>query len=260
MEIMTYSDAETQTKRYLESLGFVVTRIPKRTIETPDLLVEFMDEKHLVEVKQRERDDAIEALLSSSVPGEEMLSYGYRNVFSGRIGQGVGQLDSWDDETVDFRVIWYALGGGWRQGLLLSQLLATVYGAVRVQATRQDNTSFETLCLYFGNSEFYRYKQLNALVAWGTDGLTFLVNDLSHTYETFRETRLYQLLDRESLETVEPYRLEKEGYCMLVHGSVDRGDTAAVARHLMQKYGLVHLQPFEFELFNRPLDGKPEGE
>ena len=224
---------------------------------------------YVIEVKSKKTDEVFMALLESRVPGEKTLSLGYRNRLSGIIRKGANQLDSFTCGNDEFKLLWFALGTirlekimlregekslRWLENIVGRQLVSTLYGQVDVEGYNQNSEFFQSGCFYFLNSEFFRYKQLNAVVIQSTEGLLLCVNDLSEKYEEFLNSHLYNYFKKECQFIIDPKRMEIEGRCLVVHGNIDRKNDGVVIHHLIQKYNLRDLRVYKHVLVNMPLD------
>jgi hypothetical protein len=268
---MVLDHHEFSVQDFLQSHGFTVSKISETDRQMPDFLVQDQNHEYIIEVKGKETDQSFMALLESPTPGKKELSLGYRDRLSGIIRKGVNQLDSYESGNSKFKVVWFALNTiqlekvylregetslPWLENIVGRQLFSTLYGHVDVEGYTHNRKFFQSGCFYFTNSEFFRYKQLHAVVIQSTEGLLLCVNDLSDRYHELRETRLHQLFKQKGLFVAEPYRIEEEGRCLLVHGDIDRRDEGAVIAFLIQKYNLLDLKVYNYVLFNMPLDQK----
>jgi len=266
---MVLDKNETRVKEFLESNGFNVTKISESDEEMPDFLVHDDYQDYVIEVKSRETDKSFMSLLESRTPGEKTLSLGYRNRLSGIIHKVVNQIDSFSVGNHKFKLLWFVLETVtlekimlregeksllWLEDMNGRQLVSTLYGLVEVGGYNENGDYFDSGCFYYLNSEFFRYKQLSAVVIQTTEGLLLCVNDLSKKYVEFLDSFLFKLFAKTCQFVIDPKRMEEEGRCLVVYDSVDRKNEDKVYRHVIQKYNLMDLRVNNFVLVNMPLD------
>ncbi|MCB9101267.1 MAG: hypothetical protein H6632_17140 [Anaerolineales bacterium] len=246
---------ERQAENFLKSHGLTVTKIPESSVQdekTPDFLVEDGNSGYIVEVKDRE-DQKFMALFESHIPGEKTVGLEYDNRISAIIKQAVNQLNTFDETNRRFKILWFYIDSPLFSDLLSRKIGFTLYGLQEVEGFYRNGTRFQTGCFYFTDSEFFRCKELDAVVVQGANETELCINDFSVRSQDLRQSKIYQLFIEEGLHLIEPSKIEAERRCFIADCSINRRNSEAVLDYIKNKYNLRHVTPYNYTLFNLPL-------
>ncbi|MDP1624192.1 MAG: hypothetical protein Q8L64_00330 [bacterium] len=241
---------ENKVYEYLMSLGFIVTKIPESSQQTPDFLVSDKVSQYVIEVKDKDNQKFIDLIDGKNTYGKVNLEYD--NVISGIIREGVSQLDSYDSQEKVFRIIWFFIDTNFFGGSLSLQIGKTLYGLQEIEGYRVNGEFFKTICYYFTFSEFFRNKQLDAVIVQSPTESILCVNDFSAQRDEFRQTRLYQSFVENNLYIIEP---SKSRCCVADNfTSLDRKNSKAVADYIGKKYNLREITAYSYNLVSLPIE------
>jgi hypothetical protein len=245
---------EKAVQSFLRSKGLHVRRIPEApelSERRPDFLVE---SDSVLEIKSR-GDQKFLDLLESLIPGEKTLSLGRRNAISSIVEDGVDQLSSYKEGVDRFRVIWFFINATPFSHLIARQIVYTVYGLMELEGYTLDNNWYETGCFYLTYNDFYRYRQLDAIVTQRAGEIALCLNDFSPHYQDFHTSSLHRLAEVEDWILFDPPRMEQEGYCFTAADcDLDRDNQAPVLDYIAKHYGLRQVVALDTYLFNLPVD------
>lgn len=241
---------ENRVNEYLMSLGFIVTKIPETSQQTPDFLVSDEVSQYVIEVKDKDNQKFIDLIHSNNRDSKVNLEYD--NVISGIIREGVSQLDSYISQEKVFRIIWFFIDTNFFGGSLSLQIGKTLYGLQEIEGYKLNGEFFQTICYYFTFSEFFRSKQLDAVVIQSPKEIVLCVNDLSLQSDELRQTRLYQTFSKSKLNIIEP----SKSRCCIADDftSLDRKNSKAVAEFVCRKYNLREITAYSYNLVNLPIE------
>jgi hypothetical protein len=248
---MNKSEKIVQT--FLRTKGLHVKRISQVSQldeRRPDFLVE---DDIVLEVKSRGHRK-FDELLKSTTPGEKSLSLERRNTISGIIKGAVDQLSSFMEEQGRFRVVWFFINATSFSHLIARQIISTVYGIKEVEGYTVGGNRYETGCFYLTYNDFYRYRELDAIVTHGTRETALCLNDFSPRYQDLHMSSLHKLAMAEEWVIFDPRRMEQEGRCFTAADcDLDRDNREAILRYIAKRYGLIQIASLDTELFNLPI-------
>jgi hypothetical protein len=241
---------ENEVRNYLKSIGFTVTKIRESSQQTPDFLVSDEVSQYVIEVKDKDNQKFIDLIDGKNTDGKVNLEYD--NVISGIIREGVSQLDSYNGQEKTFRIIWFFIDTNFFGGSLSSQIGKTLYGLQEIEGYKVNGKFFQTICYYFTFSEFFRSKQLDAVVVQSPNETVLCVNDFSVQRDELRQTRLYQSFVENNLYIIEP----SKSRCCTADDftSLDRKNSKAVADFIGRKYNLREITAYSYNLVNLPIE------
>lgn len=246
--------SEQLVKEHLQSLGLVVSKIKSSTQgKTPDYLVSYEEEKFLIEVKNREKDENFNTLIESPYPGKESQELGYSNTISGIIEDGIEQLIEYDSDNKFLHILWCSTINLIHGNLVARQFVDTAYGLKNIEGYDKNNNFFETVCFYFGYNNFFGHRNLDALVVQSPNKITLCLNSFSETINQFKTSALYNAFKKADLEIIDPKNLEENGGYFFMDTNIDRKNTNAVLAYIEEKYELQEVTPINFVLFNLPV-------
>lgn len=241
---------ENEVRNYLQSLDFTVIKIPESSQQTPDFLVNDEVSRYVIEVKDKDNQKFIDLVNGENADGKVNLEYD--NVISGIIKEGVSQLDSYESQGKIFKVIWFFIDTNFFGGSVSSQIGKTLYGLQEIEGYKANGEFFQTLCFYFTFSEFYRSKQLDAVVIQSPNETVLCANDFSVQRDEFRQTRLYQSFVENKLHIIEP---SKSRCCIADDFTcLDRKNSKTVADFIGKKYNLRKITVYSYTLVNLPIE------
>ena len=241
---------ENKVRDCLKSIGFIVEKIPESSQQTPDFLVKDEVSRYVIEVKDKDNQKFIDLIDGKNIHGKVNLEYD--NVISRIIREGAGQLDSYHSQEKIFRIIWFFIGTNFFGGSLSSQIGKTLYGLQEIEGYKVTGEFFQTMCYYFTFSEFFRSKQLDAVVVQSPNETVLCVNDFSVQRDELRQTRLYQSFVENNLYIIEP----SKSRCCIADDftSLDRKNSKAVADFICKKYNLREITAYSYNLVNLPIE------
>jgi hypothetical protein len=191
---MVEQEAIAQVVTILERLGrFEVKRIPpSNEIKRPDLLVRYGQEVHLIEQKTKGDDptecaEELEDLKFSKII-DRSKELQPRSRLSGLIRGALDQIEAYPDAGNAYKLVWFTLWGAWHR-VNADSIFKGVYGLQHVLDVDDHSTKIHD-CLYFGFSDFQRYKEIDAIIVKDGDSLQVLVNEFSPRYTEFMKSHL----------------------------------------------------------------------
>jgi hypothetical protein len=241
---------------FLSSGGATVQVLPTSTRQECDLLAELNGVRLLVEEKTKlDSPDVVYERREAYSRGEThsfAQSVSYNNRISGIIRKAKEQLSSTGEGVShDLRILWFT-GVGVDAEAQQSKLISTLYGSTNVFDI-QDSNGMATICYFFRNSDFYRYRnELDGAVAARLSlderqvDIRFCLNPHSSNYEALRDSGF---ASRCSDGLMDPIAEERTGEAYIVDGSVDRSDEIRVLGYLERKYGLFQAAKIDMSLF-----------
>jgi len=246
---MNATKAELACQATLEGWGFPAKRIPRSQSRTPDLVVNDGVHSYLIEVKTKlDGVDEICNRRSALVSGDIHEHKGElekTNVMSGIVRDASDQLSQFNEEPVDFRLMWMVVCGlygdeQWRK------LETTLYGIRRILDL--DEPSFARQCFFYTLSDFCRHAAvLDAAIISTEKGHRLCLNSLSARCSLLRSSKLFTLFGE---AVCDPDELEKSGHALVVDcPDLNRRDEIAVMDYLKAKCGrekLVRLNRFVY--------------
>lgn len=240
---------ENEVRKYLETLGFSVAKIPESSQQTPDFLVKDEAFQYVIEVKDRNNQKFIDLLNSPTANGNVNLEYD--NAISGIVREGVKQLDSYENQGEAFKALWFFIDTNIFGGSISAQIGKTLYGFQELEGYKTNGEYFQTLCFYFTFSEFYRNQQLDAVIVQSPKETVLCVNDFSVQRDKLRQTRLYRSFLQNGLYVIEP---SKSRCCVADDFTLDRKNSKEVAEYIGKKYNLKKITAYSYSSFNLPLE------
>lgn len=240
---------ENEVRKYLEAIGFSVTKIPETSQQTPDFLVDDEASHYVIEVKDKDNQKFIDLINSQTVSDKVNLEYD--NTISSIIREGVKQLDSYKKHEKHFKALWFFIDTNFFGGSISAQIGKTLYGLQELEGYKTSGEFFQTLCFYFTFSEFYRNKRLDAVIVQSPSETVLCINDFSIKRDELRQTKLYQSFVGNGLYIIEP---SKSHCCVADDFTLDRKNSKAVAEFIGKKYNLRKITAYSYALFNLPLE------
>lgn len=120
------------------------------------------------------------------------------------------------------------------------QMKATVLGTRHVFCERADKRLMCPPCYYAGFGDFYRYREIDAVMIHDQDGAFLVVNEFSPRIAEFRQSPLYRHFANKNA-TREPSREERDEEAFILDSDVDRRDEQKVLDALREKYPKVRF-------------------
>lgn len=235
----------------LASHSLYATPIDESTHKTPDLELPVGSQRILIEVKSKEDDNQIRDLLDS--PAGTSLEYRLSAVES--ILKGAWhQLKEFPQRTAeDFTVIWLLGAVPGLTALMRPAAMSVLYGVQHIEARTNEGVLYDKECFFFGNSFFFRRKELDAVVLHDDRQVTLCLNPFADRRSGFRATPLAEMFRRELL-IMDPEERERCGECFIADCSLSRKDVNGVVRYLKAKYGLANVTIYRVGFVNYPVD------
>ncbi len=229
---------------FLESSGFSVLEIPREARKTPDFLVEKGGEKTLIELKLKGDDpteiEEANRVLEAGEIWEQSKPTGPRDRLRNIISDGSKQCLKYDPAKSFFHVVWIHLWGR-ETALNEERLLASLYGTQKLISMQKKNV---VTAYYFQYSAFVQHREnLDAVLISVGDALQFCINTRSTRIDAFRKSLFYAAY---IAGLMDPDKEVGDPHTFFVPIDSDLKDSEKVLAILREKYGVKHLQPFDF--------------
>lgn len=219
-------------RNMLASYNLYATPIGESTHKTPDL--------ELPMASQR---------ISPSGTSLEYKLSAIENVLKG----AWHQLKEFPERTAeDFTVIWLLGAAPGLTALMRPTAMSVLYGVQHIEAQANDGVLYDKECFFFGNSFFFRRKELDAVVLHDDRQVTLCLNPFADRRNGFRATPLAKMFGRE-LHIMDPEERERCGECFIADCSFSRKDVNGVVRYLKEKYDLANVTIYQFMFVNCPV-------
>jgi hypothetical protein len=188
-----------------------------------------------VEVKERTGDERLaQAFIGKDVSLiEKPLGYDPRT--DSILRSAVKQLDSLaSPQEPGLTIVWLEMHSPFENGLHSEQAIATVFGAAEILDTGHSQPK---ACYFFGESAFFRFKQLDAVVVDEPSGPLLCVNPYAHRRERFRQSKFFEFFrTRAVLDAAEE---ELTGRAYSAFGcDLDRKDERGMLDFVKARYSL----------------------
>ena len=152
-------------------------------------------------------------------------------------------------------MLWFFIDANLFYNPVSWQIENLLYGLQELEGPTITGNYLRGKCFYFGYSEFYRNKQLDAVIIQSQGSLTLNMNDFSAQCDELRQTKLYRLFVEGNLRIIEPSKMEKDKLCLIADDFfLSRKDSQAVADYIRTKYGFREIKAYNHPLLNFSLD------
>ncbi|WP_420125271.1 hypothetical protein [Longimicrobium sp.] len=236
----------------LKNCGFDVVTIPVSAHKTPDLALLLAEGRILIEVKSKDDDKQLRGLVES--PNGTRLSYKISTIESllKRAWHQIRDFPSRSDK--DFAVLWLVAARPGLTAFTRPAAMTVLYGVQNMEGLIEESGSFYAKeCFFFGNSFFFRRKEVDGVVLHDDRQVTLCLNPLSKRHDEFRRTTFAELFRRD-LELIDPKASEEAGKCFIADCDLPRKDINSIVRYLKRKYGLESVTLIRFVLVNYPAE------
>lgn len=237
-ELREISKEERYVQQRLKEIGLESKKVkedPKT--QTCDLRAWTGDdpgERFWIEVKTRFSDEAlIRALKGEKTDVPFARALGYSNTTAGILKHAVSQLDSLAEKEEGFEIAWILSRSPFNSELHFQQAIATVFGT---QIVTEPPGSRMKPCYFFGESAFFKHKQLDAIVVEKSDAFKLCLNPYAARLERFRKTKLFAFFNPR--DVIDPHEEEKTGRGYVADCDIDRRLEKDVLAFVGEKYGL----------------------
>jgi hypothetical protein len=218
--------------------------------KTPDLELPVSSQRILIEVKSKEDDNQLRDLLNS--PAGTSLEYRL-SAIENVLKRAWHQIKEFPERTAkDFTVIWLLGAVPGRTALMRPAAMSVLYGLQQIDARTNDGVLYDKECFFFGNSFFFRRKELDAVVLHDDRHITLCLNPFADRRSEFRATPFAEVF-RCELSITDPQERERSGECFIADCSLSRKNVNAVVRYLKEKYGLANVTIYQFGFVNCPV-------
>ena len=232
---------------FLKQTGYRADPIPTEQsngVKRADILAESASDTLIGEVKSRLDEERFSELVKGTLAGQQTVFQNkiQRNeTLSKAIKEASRQIESTSALYPD------ALGLVWLRpqqnfGLFdtLEITLATLLGVKFAHVTDSDGTMSWRKCYYCDFSDFYRYRNIAAVVFnKATDGL-LIPNKWCIEKDAFRKTLLYQEYEM-ARAIFDPHSEVDSGDALVLDGEADLKDAASIVRALQGQYPGFHV-------------------
>ena len=239
---------ESEARRFFESLGYVVTRIPESSDgQQADYSIENGIDQFIAEVKSRGQDVEFERSMEQFGHAESQQTTGRSNPISKQISVATRQIAATaDQEPSSLRVIVFVAAGD-DPDMQVEQFQATLYG--RVYLLREGDAGVVAVpCFYFTFSDFFRFNDVDAAVVITPAGARLYINSFAGRRDRLRQSKLHKVLSAAGAVT-DPEAQEQRGDAFLADTDIDRRDETAILDYVRRKYGRPELLTFRPKKF-----------
>lgn len=238
-------------RNMLANYSLHATPIDESEHKTPDLELPVACERILIEVKSKEDDNQLRELLDS--PAGTPLQYKLSAV-ENVLKVAWHQLKEFPERTAeDFTVIWLLGAVPGLTALMRPAAMSVLYGVQYIEGRTDDGVFYDKECFFFGNSFFFRRKELDAVVLHDDRQVTLCLNPFADRRNAFRATPLAEMFKRELL-VMDPEERERCRECFIADCGLSRKDINGVVRYLKEKYGLASVTINQFVFVHCPVD------
>lgn len=234
--LMTEQELIQSVLECLNGLGLRADTLePRKNRKTADISAVAEEETYVIEVKMRDRSEAVRGIISALDVGESALlepePIYFRNSLSSTITDGVEQLSDTVTTAADFRVLWFHASDDDPETDKF-QIEGTLTGQAHL-LDRAPNGSVVP-CYYFYESRFHRHREeLDGAIISYEDQLFFLLNNYSPRYERLKSSQLVTSLAAAAWDPVE---LERSGRILLADCETDRREVGDTLDYICAKY------------------------
>jgi len=233
--------AEEFAYNELSLMGMHTKKLSRsETEERPDFLVTDASESYLIELKSKfpefEKIEDRNGRLNRGEVVEEKKQLRYENTLSGIVKNAASQLSSYNQEKVDYRLIWLHAQGYWPD-MQYSQFEIVLYGKV-------DIANLETQrvmpCYYYTASEFfYLQNEIDGAILSTSRGGRFCLNTFSKRYPSLKKSLLRGRFRGAVCDPIEE-EIQGKAYNISDYDE-DRKCESEVLRFLQNKYKQKYL-------------------
>jgi len=235
--------------KFFDSINMKAEKIAEYDEKTPDFLLADY-EKILVELKVKldTKDDHKE--MAKILADNDVFSNTEKIKYTGKIANiiklAVKQLKSQKQITDSKFCFLFIIADGISPTSQLKQLEMTLYGAKAVSESSSVQTKY---CYYFGESQFFRYRNILDGVFVGNlaaGKVSLFLNNLSENYNELLNSSFLNAL-RKCVPIIDPVELEHGGQIYMITENIDRKNENLVQQHLFSKYEIENGCIMEFE-------------
>lgn len=239
---MNESTSERHARDWLEGLGYAVERLEEGSDnKTCDYRASQNAETVLVEVKSKDDSKYFKEFrteMKSSGTSESITPLSYHNATSRVLRRATKQLAATAGDSHSLRIVWFS-SYGHDSPYVLEMAERTLYGFRNVRPLGDNHELLdERRAYFFEHAEFYRCRELDGVILYGTPGMALCLNPFSSRCDELRASTLAETL-KGALR--DPMREEADGVALVADEEVTRGDEGTVHAHLREKYGLPGL-------------------
>ncbi|ELV8759176.1 hypothetical protein ACA895_004056 [Vibrio vulnificus] len=239
---------EKDVIKFFKSIDMNAAKILECDQKTPDFLLED-HETTLVELKVKL--DTKESLTEkeSVFADGNVFEHAEHIAYTGKIANVVKsankQLKAQKRATKSKFCFLFFIADGVSPSSQLKQLEMTLYGA---KAVCQKGVVQAKYCYYFGESQFFRYRDILDGVFMGNAAkgtVALFLNNLSVNYNDLLNSAFLEAF-QQRVPVIDPTELERNGNIYMITDSVDRRDSQLVLQHLFSKYQIENGSIHEF--------------
>lgn len=233
---MVYDAFRNKVKSCLEESGYKVSIIPEENdVKRADLFAKCDSDALIIEVKCKFDDKNLCETLNKTEPGKQVpyfKSIKRQNHLASLVKKASEQINATRQLYGNvFGVIWF------RPNPLIGlydsdkQIKLNLYGGRYAFVDAPNGSKLCVPCYYCTYSDFYRYRNIDAVILNIEDGALLLPNPFSAIKHDFQKTRLYQ--DFEHLSAIWTPELSKaEETALYIEGSFDLQDQSLIKYEL----------------------------
>lgn len=216
--------------------------------ERADILAWKNDDYYLFEVKTRKDHPALMDRIDKK-PDFEITEYSKEvrrsNTISSIIEKAASQLSKTPKPNNDFSCVWFrAVDHLIPDEMEIIQ--TSLYGIRHLLVWDSDKKSNYAECYYFDYSDFFNFKEINAVVIDNGVAIHICINNYSSRIREFRESELYRYFN--GLKAlIDPDKFEKDSSTLVADIDCPRNQVDRIKEYIHQKYGLQVGNIFEIK-------------
>jgi hypothetical protein len=230
---------EKHFEQLLSSEGFKVERIKTKESRTADFIVKDNDGlTYIIEVKTKIDDGSFEAELKEKGVAVTSEKHESKSTLRAIFRNKTKQLEDTESKEEDLKILWFYTMGRDPE-TQVAQCEATLMGRVDIviPGDKEGIEAKSVPCYYFGYAEFYKRKNLDAVVTSTYRQGRLLVNPFSPRVEKIRLSKLASLF-RKHNAFIDPTNGEPKDIFVVDDFNLPRKDAKNILEWVKNKYRL----------------------
>lgn len=242
----TDQDTNTVIDILKNHMGFEAEKIPEEDDERADISAWKKNDYYLFEVKSRDDHPAIMEKVDKK-PNFQVTGYlkelKRSNKISSIMEKASNQLAHTPKLHNDYSCVWFRAV----HHLIPDEvefIEASLYGIRHLWVIDSERKSYHSRCFYFDYNDFFRFKNINAVVIDNGSGIKICINNYSNGIKEFRESELYKYFNA-SNALIDPDKFTKDSGVLVADIDCPRNQTDKIKTYIHQKYGMKVNNVFE---------------
>ena len=238
------TDQETKTVIDIlkNHMGFEAEKIP----ECPECKENRSDisawkngDYYLFEVKSRGDHPALMEQVEKN-QNNEIAEYSRElkrsNTISSVVEDASEQLAQTPKINNDFSCVWFRAA----QHFIPDEIefiQTSLYGIKYLLISDSEGKAYSAKCYYFDYNDFFKFKNINAVVIDNGTGIHICINNHSNRIKEFRTSELYKYFEATN-SLIDPDKFTKNSGNLVADINCSRKEVDKVKNHIFEKYGL----------------------